>query len=76
MYFVHNKTRTKSKKKKELKTKGNGRSYDVFGSAQILNIDVLRFHPFFSKITYQGLRDLLYYCNLITIEKGKLLYRE
>ena len=31
MYFVHNKTR--SKKKKELKTVGNGRSFDVFGSA-------------------------------------------
>jgi hypothetical protein len=45
------------------------------GNCQVRNINLLRMHPFLSKISYQGVKDLLFYCNLVVVEKNHLLYR-
>ena len=39
-------------------------------------MELLRFHPVLSRFSYEGLRDLLYYTNLIVLPKDKVLYSE
>ena len=36
----------------------------------------MRLHPFIQKLSYQGVRDILYYSNYVFLPKDSLRYKE
>ena len=58
------------------KNTGFRASSDIFGTALIFNLQLLKFHPLIWKISAQGIHDLLKFSNLIKIKKNKVLYVE
>ena len=72
---------SKLSNQKRPSNEGSSSYYDSIPSLEnnlvvnVGSVELMRFHPFFNKLSYYGVKDFLNGCRLVKLRPNQLLYR-